>query len=154
MIHKSPTAPLPMQAASDVTFPQVRSLLCVHGDCEQHKCRREDKPRRGDSKPDVVLRSGRRSTLGYSCFPRILTLYWLRFGVFSLAGAAGSRLRVNTPDSNWLSLDNHGFGVSCCSIKNKMFCAHVVAHEPWLTAVSCKAVGRRSQRTIKNSCVR
>jgi hypothetical protein len=97
--------------------------------------------------------SGRRATLGYSCFPHILTLCWLGFGVFSLTGAAGSRFRVTTPDSNWLSLDNHGFGVSRRSVKNKMFCAHVVAHEPRLTTVSHKAVGLQMQRSVKNSCV-
>jgi hypothetical protein len=62
-----------------------------------------------------------RATLGYSCFARILTLHWLRFGVFPLAGAAASRFRVTTPESNWLNLDNNGFGVSWCSVKNKMF---------------------------------
>jgi hypothetical protein len=125
--------------------------LRVQGDCEQHKCRSEDNQDVVAQK-DVVLSSGRRATLGYSCFPRILTLCWLRFGVFSLAGAAGSRFRVTTPDSNWLSLDNHGFGVSRRSVKNKMFWAHVVAHESGLTTASHKAVGHQSQRSIKNSC--
>ena len=105
--------------------------------CEQHKCRSEDNQ---GSKPDGVLSSVRRVTLGFFCFPRIVTLYGLGFGVFKLAGAAAIRFRVNTPESNW-SVDNHGFGVSRCSVINKMFCAHVVSHEPGLTAVSRKAVG-------------
>jgi hypothetical protein len=83
--------------------------------------------------------SGRRATLGFFRF-RILTLYGLGFGVFKWAGVAAIRFRVNTPDSNWLNI---GFGVSRRSVKNKMFCAHVVAHEPRLTTVSHKTVGRR-----------
>jgi hypothetical protein len=119
--------------------------------CEHHKCRSEDN-HDVVAENQMLLSSVRRATL-YFCFCRILTLYWLGFGVFKLAGAAASRFRVNTPDSNWLNLDNNGFGVSRRSVKNKMFCAHVVAHEPWLTAVSHKAVGHQSQRSIKNSCV-
>ena len=78
--------------------------LRVHGDCEQHKCCARINPDVVEE-PDVVLSSGRRATSGYSRFPRSITLCWLGFGVFSLAGAAGSRRRVITPDSNWLSLD-------------------------------------------------
>ncbi len=86
-------------------------------------------------------------------FPRILRLYWLGFGVFKLAGVAAIRFRINTPESNWLNLDNHGFGVARRSVKNKMFCAHVISYESGLATVSHKAVGRQRQRNIKNCCV-
>jgi len=101
------------------------------------------------SKPDVVLSLSRRATLGFFRF-RILTLYGLGFGADKLAGVAGIRFRVDTPESNWLNL---GLGVSRRSVKNKMFCANVISHESGLTTVPNKAVGHQRQRSIKNSCV-
>jgi hypothetical protein len=77
-----------------------------------------------------------------ACFPRILRLYWLGFGVFKLGGVAAIRFRVDPPESNWLNLDYDGFGVSRRSVKNKMFCAHVISDESGLTTVSHNAVGR------------
>jgi hypothetical protein len=133
-----------LDASGDVSGFRVLIFVRLATEiCEQHKCRRKDKPRCCSSKLDVVLSSGRRAPLGRSCFPRILTLYWLRVRCVQAGW-------VNTPESNWLNL---GFGVSRRSVKNKMFCAHVTSHESGVTTVSRKAVGRHTQRSIKNSCV-
>ena len=120
---------------------RARSRARVHGDLrEQHKCRSEDN-QEVVAQNQMLFQARVAATLGYSCLPGILTLYWFWFGVFSLAEAAVSRFRVTAPESNWLNLDNNGFGISRCSVKNKMFWAHVVSHEPGLTAVSRKTVG-------------
>ena len=120
---------------------RAHSLAGVHGVCDQHKCRNEDNQH--------VVAQNEMSL----AFPVFSVLYWLGFGVFKLAGVAAIRFRTDSPESNWLNLENHGFGVSRRSVQNKMFCAHVISHECGLTTVSHKAVGRQRQRNIKNCCV-
>jgi hypothetical protein len=123
-------------------FPieRIHSRACT-GICEQHECRNEDNQH--------VVAQNEMSL----AFPVFSVLYWLGFGVFKLAGVAAIRFRTDSPESNWLNLENHGFGVSRRSVQNKMFCAHVISHECGLTTVSHKAVGRQRQRNIKNCCV-
>jgi hypothetical protein len=107
---------------------RAHSLAGVHGVCDQHKCRNEDnqplwlKTRCCLLSPysQTLLARVRCVQAGWSCC---------------------NSFRINPPKSNWLNLDNNGFGVSRRSVKNKMFCAHVISDESGLTTVSHNAVG-------------
>ncbi len=111
-------------------FPieRIHSRACT-GICEQHKCRNED---------NQPLWLKTRCCL---LSPYSQTLL-ARVRCVQAGRSCCNSFRMNPPESNWLNLDNHGFAVSRRSIKNKMFCAHVISHESGLTTVSHNAVGR------------
>ena len=79
---------------------------------------------------------------GYSRFRRGPSLSRLACRMFRLAGSAGSRFHRESRICDRPNLDGHRFGVSWCSIINKVLGADVVSQEPLLVAVFAKASGR------------